>query len=137
MNQFNHQVDIQVRFNDVDMLGHVSNTVYPSFYDCGKQKYIESILGNLQWGELSIVGASTKIDHLKPILMHTEIAVQTRIAKVGNKSITFEQRIINKENNDVLSTCTAVVVCYKPLQRESVSVPDGWREKIETFENNS
>ena len=31
--QFRHTLPLQIRFNDVDTLGHVNNTVYFSFYD--------------------------------------------------------------------------------------------------------
>ena len=30
---FRHHTDVQIRFNDIDILGHVNNTVYFSFYD--------------------------------------------------------------------------------------------------------
>ena len=132
---FRHSVKIQVRFNDVDMLGHVSNTVYQSYYDYGKLKYVETVLGDVEWEELSIVGASIKIDYLKPIFMKTQILVQTRIAAVGNKSITFEHRIIKRDTEEVLSTCTAVVVCYKPKEKISMPVPDEWRAKIKAYDS--
>ncbi len=134
MSDFKHEVSIQIRFSDVDLLGHVSNTVYPSYYDFGKQNYIESILGNLNWNEESIVGASTKIDYLKPVFLHNEILVQTKIAKIGTKSLTFEQQVTRKDTKEIMSTCTAVVVCYNPRTQESMVVPDEWRKKITNFE---
>ena len=33
MADFKNCVEIQVRFNDIDMLGHVSNTVYLNYFD--------------------------------------------------------------------------------------------------------
>ncbi len=132
--EFKHAVKIQVRFNDVDMMGHVSNTVYQSYYDYGKLKYIETVLGDIQWDKCSIVGASIKIDYLQPIFMKTQILVQTRVAAIGNKSMTFEHRIIKRDTEEILSTCTAIVVCYKPLEHLSIPVPEEWKNKIHTFE---
>ena len=131
---FKHAVKIQVRFSDVDVLGHVSNTVYQSYYDYGKLKYVETVLGDISWEELAIVGASIKIDYIKPIFMRTQVFVKTRIASVGHKSITFEHLIVRRDNNEILSACTAVVVCYKPKEQISVTVPEDWRRKIETYE---
>ena len=33
---FRHTLPLQLRFNDIDLLGHVNNSVYFSFYDAGK-----------------------------------------------------------------------------------------------------
>lgn len=132
--EFKHSVGIQVRFSDVDILGHVSNTVYQTYYDYGKLNYFDTVLGDINWEELAIVGASIKIDYLKPIFMKTKIMVKTRASHIGNKSITFEHCIINRENGDLLSTCTAVLVCYIPKLHQSVSVPDKWRNNIIAYE---
>ena len=32
---FRHTLPLQLRFNDIDLLGHVNNSVYFSFYDLG------------------------------------------------------------------------------------------------------
>ena len=37
--EFNHQQAIQIRFNDVDVIGHVNNAVQLSYFDLGKVKY--------------------------------------------------------------------------------------------------
>ena len=40
---FKHTVPLQLRFNDIDALGHVNNSVYFTFYDLGKARYFEEI----------------------------------------------------------------------------------------------
>ena len=40
---FHHSIPVQIRFNDIDMLGHVNNTVYFSFFDLGKARYFEEV----------------------------------------------------------------------------------------------
>lgn len=40
---FRHRIPLQIRFNDIDLLGHVNNTVYFSFYDTGKARYMEAV----------------------------------------------------------------------------------------------
>ncbi len=131
---FKHVVEIQVRFSDVDMLGHVSNTVYQTYYDYGKLNYFDQVFGDIVWEELAIVGASIKIDYLKPIYLKTRIAVKTRVLRIGNKSITFEHCIVNRDNDEIMSTCTAVLVCFAPKRQQSVPVPEQWRKNIIKFE---
>ncbi len=127
---FKHVVDIQVRFSDIDLQGHVSNTVYQTYYDYGKLDYFDRVFGEIDWEKQAIVGASIKIDYIKPIYLKTLISVKTRVTHIGNKSITFEHCIVNRDNGEIMSTCTAILVCYDPQKKQSVPVPLQWRNNI-------
>jgi acyl-CoA thioester hydrolase len=127
-------VPIQVRFSDVDVMGHVSNTVYQNYFDSGKTSYFEEVIPEMDFESIGIVGASIKIDYLKPIFRKTSILVETRITHLGNKSLTMEHYIIEENTNEVLSTCTAIMVCYKIKEQTSMPIPEEWRKKIIDFE---
>lgn len=135
---FRHSVDVQVRFTDVDRLGHVTNNIYLTFYDTGKMVYVRDVVGSWVWEDgaavLAFVGASMRLDFYKPIFYTSQIKVETRIAKIGNKSLLFAHRIINKENGDIMSTGEAVMVCYSPKLNVSIPVPDDWRKQIAQYE---
>jgi acyl-CoA thioester hydrolase len=125
---------IQMRFSDVDVMGHVSNTIYQNYYDSGKVNYFEEVIPEMDFVNLGIVGASIKIDYLKPIFMKTRILVETRVAEIGNKSLTMEHRLINEATKEVLSTCSAVMVCYSIKEMMSIPIPEKWKQNILDFE---
>ncbi len=127
---FRFSLPIQVRFNDVDIMGHVSNTVYQNYYDAGKMDYFDNLLVGLDYKELGIVGASIKIEYLKPIMFKDEIYVETRVSILGNKSFTMEHRLVNMQNGELLSTCSAVIVCYDAVHKVSIPMPAAWRQNI-------
>lgn len=39
MSNYRHHQPIQLRFNDIDMLGHVNNTLYFEYMDMAKTRY--------------------------------------------------------------------------------------------------
>ncbi len=125
---------IQVRFSDVDSMGHVSNTIYQNYYDSGKVSYFEEVIPEMDFETIGIVGASIKIDYLKPIFRKTKVLVETRIAKLGNKSLTMEHFLVEEGTNEVLSTCTAIMVCFNIKDRISIPIPEDWRKKIIDYE---
>ena len=129
-------VPIQVRFNDVDIMGHVSNTVYQNYFDAGKMDYFDHVMPDLDYIKLGVVGASIKIDYLLPIYMRNKIFVETRVAILGNKSITMNHRLVNSDTGELLSTCTAVLVCYDVPHLKSIPIPDNWRKSIIEHEGN-
>jgi acyl-CoA thioester hydrolase len=128
--RYHFPVPIQVRFNDVDIMGHVSNTVYQNYYDNGKTVYFDRILPDLDYVTNGVVGASIKIDYLKPIFMRDEITVVTRVAVLGTKSFTMEHRLVHSSTGEILSTCTAVLVCYDIRKKASQPIPAHWRNAI-------
>lgn len=130
---FNSKVPVQVRFNDVDIMGHVSNTVYLNYYDAGKMDYFDRVLPGIDFTKLAVVGASIKVDFLEPIFMRNKIFVETRISVLGTKSITIEHLLVDNEDK-VLSTCTSVLVCFDVPSQSSRVIPDDWRKRIIAFE---
>jgi acyl-CoA thioester hydrolase len=125
---------IQVRFSDVDMMGHVSNTVYQTYFDSGKTHYFSRVLPDLDFVNLGVVGASVRIDYLRPAFRNTRLLVRTRIALLGCKSLTMEHLLVDEDTGETVSTCTAVMVCYAVRQMASVPIPDHWRRAILAFD---
>jgi acyl-CoA thioester hydrolase len=75
-------------------VGHVSNTVYQNYYDAGKLHYFDEVLPEMDFINIGVVGASIKIDYLKPIFMKTRILVETHVTHVGTKSLTMEHQLV-------------------------------------------
>lgn len=128
--KYRFSVPIQVRFNDVDIMGHVSNTVYQNYYDAGKMDYFDKIMPDLDYAAIGVVGASISIEYILPIYMRYRISVETRIAILGTKSFTMHHRLVNLETGELLSTCRAVIVCFDVASQKSRVIPEHWRQAI-------
>jgi acyl-CoA thioester hydrolase len=131
---FRSIIPVQVRFSDVDILGHVSNTVYQNYYDAGKVHYFDEVLPEIDFVTIGLVGASIKIDYLKPIYMRTKILVETHVTHVGNKSLTMGHQLVEEETGEVLSTCSVVLVCYNIKDKVSMPIPESWKQKIAAYD---
>ena len=81
---------IQMRFADVDMLGHVNNVNQQHYFDVGKSDFFAQVLDPApNWKQEGLITVSTYNDYLAQIRYGEPIAVLTRIEKVGNKSFTL------------------------------------------------
>ncbi len=134
---FNSIIPVQVRFSDVDMMGHVSNTVYQTYYDAGKLHYFDEVLPEMDFVNIGVVGASIRIDYLKPIYMKTRILVETHVTHIGNKSLTMEHRLVEELTGDLLSTSTVVLVCYNIKEQKSIPIPEKWKKEILAFDKDA
>lgn len=133
--KFRNILPIQVRFSDVDMMGHVSNTVYQNYFDSGKIHYFDLVIPQMDFVNIGVVGASIKIDYLMPIYMKTRILVESRVAAIGHKSLTMEHCLVEECSGAVLSTCTVVMVCYDIVNKKSILVPEEWKKQILAYDN--
>lgn len=135
ISMFHSRLPLQIRFNDVDVLGHVNNTVYLAFYDSGKAVYMAEVLGRkIDWKAVDTVIANINCAFIAPIFYGEKIEVLTACTGVYDKSFKLLQMIRETESGQVKSLCETVMVCFDAKTQTSMSVSDEWREKLEKFE---
>jgi acyl-CoA thioester hydrolase len=128
---FNHSVDVQIRFNDVDILGHLNNTVYFSFYDTGKAYYFEHILGEkMNWQKVETVIANIECAYIAPIYFGEQIAVLTRCISISEKSFRLQQMLVEKSTGEVKSLSETVMVSYDVEARKSKPLSEKYRKAL-------
>lgn len=133
--KFNHEEKIQIRFNDVDLLGHVNNAIQLNYYDYGKLKYFDSLKKEkIDWSEAELVIVNLNIDFFIPIFMDDEILVRTKIHEVGNKSVKLVQVLYDQKSGMVKSMCHAVMCGFDTKTNTSVVISDEWRSLIKSYE---
>lgn len=132
---FRTTLPIQIRFNDIDPLGHINNNEYFSYFDLGKTTYFEELRGlAVNWLEGFIVIAHMDVDFLRPIFYKEQIVVDSKITKLGEKSGVFLQQIRNVKTGEVKCRCESVFVTFDAETQKPVSIPPLWREAISKFE---
>lgn len=131
LSEFEHSVDLQIRFNDIDILGHLNNTVYFSFFDTGKAYFFEHIMdGKMDWQKVESVIANVDCAYIAPIYFGEEIEVWTRCKDVFDKSFVLQQVIVEKKSGEIRAAAETVMVSYDPAARRSMPVPDKWRDAL-------
>ena len=135
--KFYHTTPIQLRFNDFDALGHVNNSVYFSFYDLGKTTYFNQVIPDISDSkEVGVVIANIQVSFLVSVYPGENVAVETAVVEIGNKSFKLLQRLIDLETNEVKCICQTVMVCYDAKTRSSHPISDAWKKAMAEFEGN-
>lgn len=137
--KFLHKVSIQIRFNDVDIAGHVNNAMYFQYLDYARLQYFEQVFNDtIKWREKGLVLAKIEIEFFESVFLQDKIFVSTKIEKVGNKSMQMHQHITKGNDDDkvLISNCTSVLVGYDYQEKISLVIPCEWKEKVLEFEKN-
>jgi acyl-CoA thioester hydrolase len=132
---FRHSFPIFVRFTDVDMMKHVTNSTHLIYCDDARMDYFLHVFGErIEPKEESLVIASITIDYIKPIHPNEPIEVKTKTSIIGNKSIQTLQHIINVESGELKSVIKVVIAGYNYVRQSSIAIPERWKKKIAEFD---
>ena len=132
---FYHSTPIQIRFNDIDQLGHATNSVYQQYFDLGKMAYFNKVLEEkMDWEVEGLILASITINYLAPIFLNDNVIVRSKIYNIGNKSLKMAQDIFDISTGQVAATSESAMVCFSNKQQVTLLVPKRWRDKIAAYE---
>ena len=136
--KFNHKTPIQLRFNDFDALGHVNNSVYFSFFDLGKVSYFSDVLPEINVNkEVGLVIGHIEVSFLLPVYPGENVAVETAVVEIGNKSFKLSQQLIDLDTNETKCICKTVMVCFDATTKKTHPISENWRKSMAEFENNT
>ncbi|MFI3315478.1 MAG: thioesterase family protein [Rikenellaceae bacterium] len=122
---------IQIRFSDIDMLGHVNNIILQQYYDLGKVDYFKDVLSMPPiWREVAFVAVSTATNYFEEVRIEDHVNVITKVTKLGTKSVTFTQEIVDYTTNTIKSRSESVLVAFDLKLRTSIDIKSSWRDKI-------
>lgn len=132
---FKHSIPVQIRFNDIDIAGHVYNGVYQEYFDFARLDYFKKVLGEaLNWQKTGLVIVSIQADFSGPLYLEDQAEIQSRVCILGEKSLQMQQQVIKNGNNEPIATGKTVLVCFDMKNKKSVPVPSAWRSKLSAFE---
>lgn len=132
---FLHSTPVQIRFNDIDIMAHVNNSVYQNFFDYARTQYFNIVFGQqIEWKVRALILAKITIEYINPIFLDEKIEVLTKVHTLGNKSLQMIQKIINSETKQIKAINDAVLVSYGVQEESTIELPDDWRNKIINFE---
>lgn len=133
--QFFHHTPIQIRFNDIDIMAHVNNSVYQNFFDLARTHYFEEVFQKIiNWEKQALVLAKITIEYFNPIFLEEKIEVLTKVHTLGNKSLQMFQKVINSETMEIKAQNDAVLVAIGVEENKSILLPNEWRLQIQRFE---
>lgn len=135
--QFFFETPIQIRFNDIDSLGHVNNTIIQEYFDLGRMHYFKSVFTpNIDWTIFPAIIASIKTDFVSPVFINNKLLVKTKITKIGNKSMNLIQQITDTDGV-IKAVSHSVMVGFDHTTQSSIEITKEWREKINSAEKGS
>ncbi|HSL30435.1 MAG TPA: thioesterase family protein [Anaerolineales bacterium] len=137
MSGFRFYHPIEVRYGDLDPQGHVNNAKHLTYFEQARVAYMIELglfTRDQSFMEIGVILADVHITYFAPIYFGQGIKVGVHPARLGNKSMVWEQNIVDAGSAKELATGEVVVVTYDYRTAKTIPVPEEWRKKIIEFE---
>lgn len=142
MTAFRCKTPIQIRFKDIDNLGHVNSAIHFTYFELSRIHYFNALMGKdsrSYWAEVSIVVAKVEMNYKQQILLSDTIYSYVWVSRIGTKSFDMTFSLVRDDNGieTEVAIGMATLVCINLKSNQTVPIPDVWKEKMTTAESST
>ncbi len=131
MSPYKFKIPIQIRFNDIDLLGHVNSAVYMTYFELARVSYFDQLENELKidWATMSFVVAKVEMEYKQQVLLEDKIHAYVWISRIGTKSYDMACSIVREKDGleTEVAKGLAVIVCFNFKTNQTVAVPEAWK----------
>ncbi len=133
---FPYFLEIQTRWMDNDIYGHVNNAVHYSYFDTAVNRYLIDT-GVLDLRESAVVGlvVETACSYFKEIAFPDRIFAGLRVAHIGRTSVRFEVALFRNDEDAASAQGHFVHVYVDRNTRRPVELGLDMKESLATLVN--
>lgn len=119
--------DIEVRFSDFDLYGHVNSVLYFNYCETARIRILKEVWKKLADIHIHIVVAHAECDYAVPILFGEKLKIETHASGIGNTSFELEYRLSDGDRK-TYAIARTTMVCFDNLRKTAVPVPEMLRK---------
>lgn len=130
-----HPAKIQVRYVDLDVLGHVNNSVYFSYFEMARVQYFGQVLGkDWDWETNGVILVKNWAEYIKPVFLADQPEITIYVDKIGSKSFDLSYEL--KVNDVLCTTGGSTMVAFDAKSAKTIEIPDEMRKFLEQLKRN-
>ena len=126
--------DIEVRFRDIDAMGHVNNAVYFTYFESGRFKFFYSEPQKKKFPGFAFILAHVSCDYIRPVTMADRLTLRMWIREIGSKSFKFQYQLVDAVDPAiVVATGESVQVCFDYATNISVAISSAMQAQLSAY----
>lgn len=127
---FAYSAFMRVQFSDTDAQGVVYYGRYMPYFDLARTEFHRH-LGRVHLGGVDFAMRAVTVEYLAGARFDDLLEVFVRVERIGTTSITYDHAVHRVEDDALMATAKATLVCIALDERKAVPVPDAFRRQIE------
>jgi acyl-CoA thioester hydrolase len=130
---FKYAAFVRVGFSDTDAQGVVYYGRYMPYFDLARTEYHRH-LGRVHLGDVDFAMRAVTTEYVAGARFDDLLEVFVRVERIGTTSITYDHAVYRTEDDALMATAKATLVCIALDERRPVPVPQAFRDQIEAFQ---
>ena len=131
---FRFSTTLEVRWRDLDPMGHVNNAVYFSYLEQARVHYLRELgVVPRSPSDIGFILADASCQFKSPLKLGERVTILTRVSQMRNSSFVFEYRA-QGENGRLVATARTVQVFYDYEAQRPMPIPAEWRDAVTAYE---
>lgn len=119
-----HTTAVNMRWGDMDALGHLNNTYYFRYMEQARIEWLDSVAAPIEPGKIGPVIAHIACDFRKELVYPSTVVIRTYATHVGRSSLKVDHEFTLEGDPDTIyATGHAVLVWVDYEQGGSVAIP--------------
>ena len=128
---YKHWVEEQVRYADLDPVGHCNSAVYSTFFESARVGLLEDC-GLPQIGRSEAFAiVQQNINYRRELKLGARLRIGSRVVKLGRTSVTLANAVF--EGDVCAATAEIIGVVISMSARKSVELPADLRERLAAY----
>lgn len=112
LSRFRFRYPIDVRFRDLDAIGHVNNAVYLTYFEMARIAYWLHVTRRTEVKDLDMILARAEVDYRSPLAFGESIEVGVGCTSLGRTSFVLELDAHERSAGRLVAECRKTLVYY-------------------------
>ena len=130
---FKYSAFARVAFSDTDAQGVVYYGRYMPYFDLARTEYHRH-LGRVHLGDVDFAMRAVTVEYVAGARFDDLLEVFVRVERNGRTSITYDHAAYRTEDDTLMASAKATLVCIALDERKAVPVPEAFRDQIDAFQ---
>ena len=130
--------DVEVRFADIDVLGHVNNAVYLSYMEEARLEYMNHVfpgyLAQQSFQDFPFIVGDAYCRFLKPAVLGQTLRLHVGVTEMGTKSLKMSCDITDKASGELVAQGYTTIITYNQKSGVSYPIPEEARQRMRHIE---
>jgi len=125
---------VEVRFRDMDSMGHVNNAVFFTYFENARIAYWRAVPAVRTRRALDYILARAECDFRSPVTLEDELTCHIRVGSFGRSSFTFEYLLREERTGRLVAEGRTVQAMYDYAARTTRPIDEALKAAIREFE---
>jgi acyl-CoA thioester hydrolase len=130
---FKYSAFTRVQFSDTDAQGVVYYGRYMPYFDQARTEFHRH-LGRVHLGDVDFAMRAVTVEYVAGARFDDLLEIFVRVERIGTTSITYDHAVHRVDDDALMATAKATLVCIALDERKAVPVPQAFRAQIEEFQ---